>query len=119
MEKSFETVIGDAASELAHIFAHTQVRPMIIRLIGCLMLDLPLTPATIVDFGVDTPDHYRALQAVVTTPEVDLVDLGKELDRALGKGEAISAIVKKYAPEYGSVTFHTDWDDLREIGIGV
>ena len=120
MEESFEAVIRDVASEIFCTFVHRQVRPITISLIFCLILDLPLTPAIIVDFGVATPDHYRALQAVVKTPEkVDLADLGKELDSALGKGAALGALVKKYASEYGEVTFHTDWDELRAIGSGV
>ena len=54
-----------------------------------IVLDLPLTPAEQDDFGVYTPDHYRAIRAVlVPRTERTLRDAAVELDRCLGKGQA-------------------------------
>ncbi|MCB0174796.1 MAG: hypothetical protein KDJ97_30080, partial [Anaerolineae bacterium] len=35
-----------------------------------------------------------------------------ELDKAYGNGPKLTALVKKYAPEYGAVVFTTSWDIL-------
>lgn len=108
-----EKPLEQGIDALFTMFTHTGVRPTTLHLIWLLMLDLPLTPGAIVDFGVDSPQHYQALQAVIhTTVPVSLVLLGKELDQALGNGSAIAALVQKYAPAYKDVSFKTVWDEL-------
>ena len=73
-----------------------------------LIADKPLRPAMIVDFGVDTPEHYQALQdAILAGATVE------ELDAALGKGKSQNALVAKYGVET-NVVFKTDWDWTRE-----
>jgi hypothetical protein len=107
--------------------ARYQVRLMTQRLMANLMFDLPLTPAQRDDFGVETDDHYRALKAVLfndkedseeaTEAEIQL-ELEKrlvELDRACGNGPALTALVKKYAPEFAGITFKTFYDVLRQL----
>jgi hypothetical protein len=111
---------------LNELFAGLQLRPATKHLVACLLADSPLTPAVLIDFGVDSPDHYRALRAVFLTaptshePEMAEVRAWEawrqriaELERALGHGQRLNALVRKYAPEYSDrVHFHTEWDAL-------
>lgn len=87
------------------------VRPVTRRLIQCFVLDLPLPTAVTVDFGVDSPDHYRALKAVVfsdaageTLPDdaedATLLHRIKALDAALGNAAKLNALVRTYALQY-------------------
>ena len=103
-----------------------QVRPVTQNLMSNLALDLPLTPAQINDFGVVTAMHYRALRAVLFHDEVgselDEVEIQRvlqqrlaELDQAWGNGPALTALVKKYAPQYAGITFVTPYDLMREL----
>jgi len=36
-----------------------------------------------------------------------------ELDQAFGNGPKLTALVKKYAPEYSDLIFKTSWDEIR------
>lgn len=89
-------------------------------LVTSLMWDLPLTNAQCDDFGVVTANHYRALRAVLMyepegaglPPEEVKADLRErilELDAAMGNGRKLTALVRKYAPQYDLV-FETIWD---------
>ena len=99
--------------ELAHV---PTVRPMTRTLIRKLVLDAPLSPAELTDFGVDSPNHYRALrQALETGMEAtDMATFAQELDKGLGDGPALTALVQRYVPGCG-VTFTTVWDTLSEF----
>jgi hypothetical protein len=78
---------------------------------NALLLDEPLRPAMVVDFGVDTLDHHRALQSAVKTGEAPV----NELDEALGSGEKLNALIKKYASQWSEhITFKTDYDGFEE-----
>jgi hypothetical protein len=104
-----------------------QVRPVTQRLMSNLALDLPLTPAQIYDFGVETEMHYRALKAVLFNDEPGSEELDEseiqrdlqkrlaELDQACGNGPALTALVKKYAPEFVGITFKTPYDLRRAL----
>jgi hypothetical protein len=106
--------------------AGLNIRPLTKRLVDQLCLDLPLPLPVVVDFGVDTADHYRALRAIcLNDPQQEDFDpddqdqvnreLRKrivELDQAYGNGPKLTALVKKYAPEYSELTFATAWDAL-------
>jgi|GEM_PF-3139502 len=104
-----------------------QVRPVTQNLMSNLALDLPLTPAQINDFGVETAMHYRALRAVLFNDEAngeepDWVEVQRvlqrrlaELDQALGNGPALTALVEKYAPQYVGIIFETPYDLMREL----
>jgi hypothetical protein len=87
------------------------VRPVTKRLIQCFVLDLPLPTAVMVDFGVDSLDHYRALKAVLFSDDVaetlsdEAADAAlrqriEALDKALGNGAKLNALVQTYAPQY-------------------
>src|SRR5215217_4165512 len=46
-------------------FEGLSVHPVTMDLVEHLLLDMPLEPAEAIDFGVDTNEHYRALQWMV------------------------------------------------------
>src|SRR4051794_38979088 len=48
-----------------YIFSELQIKPVTRGLIQHLWWDLPLSIPELVDFGVETSDHYRALRAVL------------------------------------------------------
>lgn len=100
------------------------IRPVTKRLVTCFWLDVPVIPAVGVDFGLDSPNHYRALKEVLFgdegQPEQTMEEAQMELHRrileveeALGNGVMLNRLVKKYAPQYAqSVYFETAWDVL-------
>lgn len=104
-----------------------QIRPVTRRLAFQLLWDLPLNHTIITDFGVDTPDHYRALKSVLLydpNPERDQAE-GRSLEQlrtqilkledALGNGAKLNALVSQFAPEYAPhVYFQTSWDVIYD-----
>jgi len=90
------------------------VRPLTKQIIERIVLDMPLSHVVCDDFGVESADHYRALQEYIfaATEEKSLDEVAKELDQALGNGKKLTALVKKYTPEH-TVTFSTVWDELQ------
>ena len=108
------------------LFEDLKLRPITRHLAIALLFDLSLTPPELVDFGVDTDNHYRALKAVllgglasadarsaVHQTDQALCERVKELDHAYGHGPRLNALVRKYAPAYAQmVHFYTSWDEL-------
>jgi hypothetical protein len=86
---------------------HAAVRPGTENVFLSLILDVWPSPAGVVDFGLDSDRHYAALQYAVREDGVTR----EELDRALGDGEAITALIRPGNPYLG-VTFQTAWDGL-------
>ena len=114
MANDFDKLIGDVVDKTTEIFAGSGVRPMTVRLLCNLALDLPLTPGAINDFGVATADHYRALRAVLDAVKPEgLRQLGQELDQAMCNGPALTKLVQKYAPEFKALRFETPWDEMH------
>jgi len=70
-----------------------------------LMLDMPLSPAAMTDFGASTTEHYAALQATVRAGATR-----EDLDAALGSGRELTALVERYTGR--DVAFTTAWDLL-------
>ena len=75
-----------------------------------LMLDLwPSTPAQMVDFGFNHADDqqrlYVAFQHGVRSGKVS----AEELDKAVGKGKELTALVQRFDP---SLIVKTDYDAL-------
>lgn len=107
----------------APFFDGLTIRPLTKALVTRLLLDLPLSPATAVDFGVASDDHYRALKAVLKTDKEsddailqDMRDRVMALETAMGKGEKLNALVQKYAPHYVNIVhFRTDWDEVDTL----
>jgi len=81
------------------------VRPVTERAYMALMLDVPLSPAAMTDFGAPTTEHYAALQAAVRAGATR-----NDLDAALGSGRELTALVKRYTGR--DVAFTTAWDLL-------
>jgi hypothetical protein len=67
-----------------------------------------LTPATRVDFGIDSPAHFLALRNAVLTGKVD----APELDAALGHGEELTKMVNRLHCNPDRVVFKTSYDEL-------
>ena len=76
-----------------------------------LYLGLDVSTAQQVDFGIDSEEHYLALQNALfaAADEQGVRAFAEELDAALGNGPKLTALVKKYASGY-EVTFKTGWD---------
>jgi len=106
--------------------AELKIRPVTRNLVAALLLDLPLDPPALCDFGVDTANHYRALKAVLfEDPALDgdnvdnqtayaiFCERVKALDAAYGNGPRLNALVRKHAPQYAQrVRFSTSWDEI-------
>ena len=113
-----------APTGLEAIIADLTIRPLTRRLITNLLWDLPLSVPEMADFGVDSPDHYRALRAMLVTDsptdgaqtkaaiQREFRQRVTELDYAYGNGPKLTVLVKKYAPQYGQLSFQTTWDAL-------
>ena len=83
---------------------------MAIALVECLVDDVWPSPATIVDFGIDTPRHLGALQQAIRFGYT-----AYDLNRVMGDGPAITKLVNAMPRQpYGFVAFHTVYDKLIE-----
>lgn len=99
------------------------------ELIVDLLVGIPLAPQVAVEFGVDTPAHYQALQCVVQHEFACWNDVEDEegcwyalhgtqgfilkLDRARNDSNQLNQLIYLYAPQYKDlVRFHTTWDLL-------
>lgn len=103
------------------IFEDLEIKPLTRRLVEHLLWDLPLSVPELVDFSVETPDHYRALVAVLKFDGEDadeaLDELRRriiELDKAYGNSRMLNALIQKYAPAYDQVVKFkpTPWDEI-------
>jgi hypothetical protein len=65
------------------------------------------SPAGVVDFGIESPDHLGALQYEFRTGRVTL----EQFDDAIGWGPALNKLIGADNP-YRGVTFKTKWDSL-------
>lgn len=79
------------------------IRPVTVNLISNLLLDQPLSPAQITDFGVKSPSHYTALREVLES--LPLETAARLLDEALQDGEKLNTLVREHAPYYTDVVF--------------
>ena len=76
---------------------------MATRLVRCLVDDEWPTPATIVDYGIQSQHHLSALQHAVRCG-----CRAYDLDRVMGDGPAITELVNAFPGQpYGSVEFNT------------
>lgn len=98
--------MADAANGFDEQLA--QVRPVTRHLIESVLLDSwPSHPAVVVDFGLDSQEHYEALYYPIRNREI----LPQALDEALGHGEKLTALARE-APSnpHKDVRFSTSWD---------
>src|SRR5687767_14396047 len=111
------------------LLAELPIRPMTQRLVLGLVLDEELTPATLVDFGIDSDLHRFALRALFPDLKWLYLRLRQQntitgaalrqriikLDAALGYGDRLNALIKRYAPAVASIAhFHTSWDVIYQ-----
>ncbi len=84
-------------------------RGMSEHLVHAMVCDIWPSPATTVDFGLDSTDHYAAMQRTVQEGITSY-----ELDRVLGSGKAITQLVNFACSDRQSrlVSFSTAYDDL-------
>lgn len=85
------------------------IRPVTQDVFDSLCLDIWPRSAAIVDFGLDSTEHYGALQHAVKHDGVTVA----QLDDALGDGPKLTALIAEDNPYYG-VAFHTAWDELGD-----
>lgn len=89
-------------------------RGMATRLVQCLGSDEWPSPATALDFGIDSSEHYLALQHAVRQGIT-----AYDLDRVMGDGPAITQMVHGVPNQpCRFVRFRTAWDDYREYCVG-
>lgn len=92
-----------------------QVRPVTRNLIESVMLDSWPDHAVIVDFGIDSQEHYNALYYPIREREIS----PKQLDEALGNGEKLTQLVRDAASNpHRDVSFSTSWDAIFGRGAG-
>jgi hypothetical protein len=79
------------------------------NLVEAIWLDVWPRAGAIVDFGIDSQEHYEALYYGVREGEITV----EALDAALGKGDQLTALARS-APSnpHRDVEFHTSWDGL-------
>lgn len=83
-------------------------RSMAVRLVDCLILDQWPSPASIIDWGIDSAHHLGALQHAVVVGIT-----AYDLDRVLGDGPAITALTRGVPRQpYRDVVFTTAYDAL-------
>jgi hypothetical protein len=86
-----------------------ELRELTRELYKALRLDEWPSHAACLDFGIESATHLGALQYAVINDGVTI----EELDRALGNGRALQALIGPKNP-YRHVVFRTDWDDMPE-----
>ena len=91
----------------AHPTSSLPVRPLASDVYNCLVFDVWPSPAGAVDFGIDSENHYGALQYAVRNHDVT----PEQLDDAMGNGPELTALIRPDNPYYG-VKFKTSWDDI-------
>ena len=87
------------------------VRPTAQNCFESLMLDIWPRAAAIVDFGLDSDEHYAALKYCVKHDGVT----AEQLDQVLGNGKKLTKMVKNSKTNpYKDVVFETDYDFMYE-----
>lgn len=84
-----------------------QVRPVTRNLIESVLLDAWPRTAAVVDFGLDTQEHYEALYYPIREREI----MPADLDGALGHGARLTELVRgARSNPHPDIEFHTSWD---------
>jgi len=88
------------------------IRPLTKRLYEAILADIwPDGAAAIVDFGLESQEHYEALYYPLRAREITV----EQLDDALGGGPKLTALAgaAKSNPHKG-IVFRTPYDELLE-----
>jgi hypothetical protein len=86
---------------------NSPIRSVAANCYECLMMDVWPRPAAIVDFGLDSPAHYAALQYAVRHGVT-----AEQLDAALGSGKAITALCDAVDGQPYHLDFETSYDKM-------
>jgi hypothetical protein len=93
--------------EFVHQMA--EVRQTTRNLIESVMMDVWPRNAAIIDFGLDSQQHYEALYYPIREMEI----MPKALDEALGHGEKLTALVRESEGNpHKDIEFSTSWDAI-------
>lgn len=85
----------------------SSVRPTTRHLVTSILFDAWPNHAAVVDFGIDSQEHYEALYYPIRGREISPL----ALDAALGDGPKLTALVQEAASNpHKDVEFHTSWD---------
>lgn len=82
--------------------------PLARELYLCLGFDIFPSPVACLNFGIQTSEHFGALQWAVLREDVDV----EQLEAACGDGEKLNALVSPSSP-YRGVRFHVACDAMR------
>ncbi|MHC5540894.1 hypothetical protein ACYOEI_21945 [Singulisphaera rosea] len=84
-----------------------EVRPATKNLVAAILIDVWPSAGVIVDFGLDSQEHYEALYYPIRQGEIS----PKVLDAALGDGQKLTELVRA-APSnpHKEIAFLTSWD---------
>jgi hypothetical protein len=89
----------------------TEIRNTTRNLVEAIWADEWPRRAAIVDFGLESQAHYEALYYGVRDGQIT----AEQLDAALGKGEALTALARAArSNSHRGIAFRTDWDAIRE-----
>lgn len=108
MRREFEK--GWAEARPGSVGGPDAIRDTTRNLLEAIALDAWPRAAAIVDFGLDSQEHYEALYYGVRSGEIS----AEALDDALGKGEMLTALARS-APSnpHRTIEYRTSWDALR------
>lgn len=84
------------------------VRDTTRSLLLSVFYDQPLTPGAIVDYGLDSPDHYRTLAYAIQVTDIHPM----EVDEMLGDGKKLTQWVTNAVGNPKGVVFKTSWDEI-------
>jgi hypothetical protein len=89
----------------------TEIRNTTRNLVDAIWADEWPRRGAIVDFGLKSQEHYEALYYCVRDGQIT----PGQLDAALGKGEALTALARAARSNpHRAIAFRTDWDAIRE-----
>lgn len=87
------------------------IRPVAQHLYDSIMLDEWPRASAIVDFGIDSQQHYEALYDPIRSGELTL----EKLNEILGDGQKITDAVEACkSNRHKGIKFVTPWDELKD-----
>src|SRR5262249_52519602 len=87
----------------------SKVRPVTRGLIQAIALDVQPTPASSMDFGIKTQEHYEAIYYPARNDEITFA----QLDAAYGNGPKLTELVNASPSNpHKGIVFETPWDHI-------
>lgn len=100
---------GFKEKKMQYKFQHMVTQNMI----DDIEMGRPISRAAIADYGLENPVHRSAFLEVVSQYK-DYKPFVEELDKSLGSGEKITALVGRFSTRPLGLIFRTVWDDIAE-----